>query len=75
MRPIHNLTHRHFAAECSTVGRFVACGWRFLPRCELFFQPALPGAGWHKVPVGGVYEAMLRAQSPQEAMAILRAGP
>jgi hypothetical protein len=76
---LHNLTHRHVIASKDGLGVFAFCSWRLVNAgCRVHFQPALDGAGWHRLPdVSGpdgerVYEQMLVAGSPMEAMAIFR---
>lgn len=76
---LHNLTHRHVIASKDGLGVFTFCSWRLMSTgCRVHFRPALDGAGWHLVPgISGpdnelIYERMLVAGSPMEAMAILR---
>lgn len=73
---LHNLTHKHAAVSRPDIGVFLICISKFSNRVtNVEFQPDLPDARPHKVPDE---ETMLRiammAESPLEAMAILRAG-
>jgi hypothetical protein len=76
---LHNLLHRHTLAVKAGLGTFSTCAWRLGDKCVVTFQPDLTGADWHLVPCERnrdgtlLFERMLQADSPHEAMALLRA--
>ena len=69
---VHMLLHSHHAIRKPGVGRVILCRPRWSPwGGRLYYQPALAGAGWHRVSLR-VAERVAVAGSPLEAMAAVR---
>jgi len=77
---LHGLRRRHTIAVKDGLGQFSVCASR-LPggKCTISFRPDYSGANWHPVPAVRdddgtlLFERMIKAASPGEAMALLRA--
>lgn len=67
LRWVTLLPHEHRTFTKEGVGEFLCCRW------EVTFTPTIEGARKHYIPGWDAYDAMLKATSAQEAMAILRA--
>ena len=72
MSRLHSLLHSHQGIRKPGVGRVIMCRPRWWPwSAALYYQPALSGAGWHRVDAGTA-ERIAVAGSPLEAMAAVR---